>query len=112
MINAVILTLVFDRDFPLWFAVIVVFRDLSFIIFGYSLFRGRDIVLKSNWWGKTTAFFLGVLLFLYVGFSGKEQIVHYQNILLGICLTLIVGSAINYLNRFIRAININSNNKE
>ena len=64
LINAVVLTLVFYRNLPWWFAAVVVFRDLSIIIFGYTLFRGRNLVLKSNRWGKLAAFFLGLLVFL------------------------------------------------
>jgi CDP-diacylglycerol--glycerol-3-phosphate 3-phosphatidyltransferase len=101
MINGILISLVFSRNLPLWFAGLVLFRDTSVVIFSYTLFRGRDIVLKSNLWGKSTAFFLGALLFLYVGLPVDIWTETYQHIAIGICLTLIVGSGVNYLNRFI-----------
>ena len=110
LVNAIIITLVIYRSFPLWFAGVVLFRDMSFIIFAYTMFRGKDIVLTSNKLGKTSAFFLALLVLLTAVFGKLPGFERYYQILLGICLALLFGSAINYLNRFIVEINSNKIN--
>lgn len=102
--NAVIFTLVFWRHIPLWFASFVAFRDLCILIFGYTLFRGRNLVPTSNRWGKSAVFFLGLLIFFSVGCGHLKGMATYQYILIGICLSLIFGSGVNYLNLFINEI--------
>ncbi len=60
------LGLVLYRDFPLWFFVFLLLRDIILIGGGNWLYRTKGIVVMANLWGKATTVVLACLAFLYL----------------------------------------------
>ena len=66
LIGGLVLYLTVARDFPLWLLVAVVARDVA-LMAGAALFFRRDrLVFAADWTGKTTTFFLGVLILAHI----------------------------------------------
>ena len=59
--GALVLLLIFFRDFPVWLAAAIVGRDLLILVAGLVLLRGKDLVIPSNITGK---YAFGVMAFL------------------------------------------------
>lgn len=53
-VGAVAIFLVLKRDFPLWYMLLIVCKDILICIFGTLIIRKRKIVLQSNIFGKIT----------------------------------------------------------
>lgn len=64
--GAMVILLIFYREFPVWLASIIIGRDLLILLAGLVLLRGRDITLPSNLTGKYAFTAIAVLLGSYV----------------------------------------------
>ncbi|GMT49008.1 MAG: CDP-diacylglycerol--glycerol-3-phosphate 3-phosphatidyltransferase [bacterium] len=87
------LALVLYRDFPLWFFVFLLLRDIILIGGGNWLYRTKGIVVMANSWGKATTVTLACLAFLYL-FKGHSGYV--STIFIYLSLGLSIMSAIVY----------------
>jgi CDP-diacylglycerol--glycerol-3-phosphate 3-phosphatidyltransferase len=59
-----VISLVIVGDVPLWYAIIVVFRDLLIVIGSLLIISRRRIVVQSMWAGKFTVTFVAAYLIL------------------------------------------------
>lgn len=66
MAAALIVLLVFYRDFPVWLGAVIIGRDVVIVLAGSLLLGGKKIVLGSNITGKYTFTAIAVLLGSYV----------------------------------------------
>ncbi len=64
--GALVLMLIFTRDFPVWMAAAIIGRDIVILGAGAILLRGRDLVLPSNLTGKYAFSAIAVLMASYV----------------------------------------------
>lgn len=84
---------------PLWFAVMVVARDLLILAGGLMLKAKRGLVIPSNVLGKWTVGALSLLLFLLVaGVTGTVT-----DIVLYLCVAMLVLSLVQYLRVYLAA---------
>jgi CDP-diacylglycerol--glycerol-3-phosphate 3-phosphatidyltransferase len=60
--GALVIMLIFARDFPIWLALVIVGRDLLILLASSILLRGKNLVVQSNLTGKYAFFFIVVLL--------------------------------------------------
>lgn len=66
LIGGLVVYLTVARDFPLWLLVAVVARDVA-LMGGAALFFRRDrLVFAADWTGKTTTFFLSLLILAHI----------------------------------------------
>lgn len=63
---ALIVLLIFFREFPLWLAALILGRDLLILVAGLLLLQGRRIVIGSNITGKYTFTAIALLLGSYI----------------------------------------------
>ncbi|MFQ6617569.1 MAG: CDP-alcohol phosphatidyltransferase family protein [Fidelibacterota bacterium] len=91
--------LVFYRDLPLWFILIIVVRDLSIIILGLFIIKYRDIVPQANISGKITVVCLAITLFLYI-----FRLYPWNRYFLWVSLFLLVFSGLQYYIKFLKTI--------
>ncbi|NLO19823.1 MAG: CDP-alcohol phosphatidyltransferase family protein, partial [Ignavibacteria bacterium] len=66
LIGAIVLTLFFMSDFPLWLACLVVGRDLLILTGGLILSKKIKNVTPSNIYGKITMLILSITIFIYI----------------------------------------------
>ncbi len=59
--GALVVLLIFYREFPVWLAAAIVGRDLLILVAGLILLKGKELVIPSNITGKYT---FGVMAFL------------------------------------------------
>lgn len=62
----IILSLIPLRDFPLWIALLILFRDIVILIGSFILFKGKRIVSTSSSIGKLTGFSFALMVIAYV----------------------------------------------
>lgn len=102
MAAALIVLLIFFRDFPLWLAALVLGRDLLILVAGLLLLKGKRIVIGSNLTGKYTFTAIALLLGSYV--------IRFEfgvALMTPITVALIILSTILYTRVFIRVRNNN-----
>ena len=58
--------LVLFRDFPLWFLILIISRDVVIFLFGLYIVRKRAYVPKSNILGKITVHVYALLIITYI----------------------------------------------
>lgn len=98
--GAVVVMLIFYRDFPLWLAVLIIGRDVLILLAGMYLVKERRLVLPSSITGKYA--------FAAIAFLLGSYIIRFD---FGILLTtyvtigLLVASTINYARVFMRVRN-------
>ena len=88
---ALVVLLIFYRNFPLWLAAVIIGRDLLILLAGLILLRERNLVIPSNLTGKYTFSAIAVLLFSYV--------IRYEFgivMMTYISLILVFASTVNY----------------
>lgn len=60
--GALVIMLIFTRDFPIWLAVLILGRDLLILAAASILLKGKNLVVSSTITGKYAFFFIVVLL--------------------------------------------------
>lgn len=90
--------LAFAGRVPLWFFVIIILRDISILAGGIYLKKKYDLTLMSNWQGKVTVFFIGLVI-LNTILNLKISLL-INNFLVLAALVLIVYSSFIYFIRF------------
>jgi CDP-diacylglycerol--glycerol-3-phosphate 3-phosphatidyltransferase len=60
--GALVIMLIFTRQFPIWLAALIVGRDLLILGASSALLRGKNLIVPSNITGKYAFFFIMVLL--------------------------------------------------
>lgn len=90
------LILVFLRGLPAWYVAIFIVRDFLILTIAYVLFLNRDIVLTSNWLGKSTT---AVLLLTLVVFTMRWETVGMPLVYLG--TVMVLASGVIYARNFI-----------
>jgi cardiolipin synthase (CMP-forming) len=86
-------------NFPLWYFLFLLVRELAVLLCGLIVVRKRKIVLESNRPGKNSAFFTGVCVFLYI--LGWEP---FALISLWIAFGLALYSTWTYLQVFLKQV--------
>lgn len=84
---------------PVWFIIIVIFRDLLILIFGLILKRKKKIVLMSNYPGKIAVFTIGLALTFSI-FKNTELLCLVSSLLYYVSTILIIYSSYLYYKRF------------
>jgi CDP-diacylglycerol--glycerol-3-phosphate 3-phosphatidyltransferase len=98
-VAAITVVLAIAGYIPVWFLVLVLFRDIVILAGGIWLLRVRQIVLPSNWIGKWT---VNAIAATIVMATLKEY--RIIDILIGISCILIFWSLILYGRRFIEVV--------
>ncbi|MCX7878530.1 MAG: CDP-alcohol phosphatidyltransferase family protein [Ignavibacteria bacterium] len=114
-VAAIMLTLVLKGIVPLWFALLVIARDLLIISGGLYLKIRRDVVLQSDILGKLAVFVIGFTFFVYVfnipaknGDLGETLVKSFLTselfiyILLFLSVVMIIASLTGYFRRFLK----------
>lgn len=57
--------LAFFRDFPMWFLVLILTRDLIIIALGFLMTSRRNKVPESNWYGKVAVTALAIVMIVF-----------------------------------------------
>ncbi|MBS1552523.1 MAG: CDP-alcohol phosphatidyltransferase family protein [Bacteroidetes bacterium] len=96
------LILLYLGKIPLWFVLIVVFRDLFILGFGIYLDKKKDIRLMSNYPGKIAVFSIGVIILFAV--TDNSFLLKINNYLYFVSLILIFYSSYLYFIRFKKSI--------
>lgn len=96
------LILLYLGKIPLWFVLIVVFRDLLILGFGIYLDKKKDIRLMSNYPGKIAVFSIGVIILFAV--TDNSFLLKINNYLYFVSLILIFYSSYLYFIRFKKSI--------
>ncbi len=100
MAGALLVLLIFFREFPIWLAALIIGRDLLILVAGLLLLKGRRIVIGSNLTGKYTFTAIALLLGSYV--------IRFDfgiRLLTPITIALIILSTILYTRVFLRVRN-------
>jgi CDP-diacylglycerol--glycerol-3-phosphate 3-phosphatidyltransferase len=93
---ALVVMLIFFRDFPVWLAVVIVGRDLLILTAGMVLLKSSNIVIPSNLTGKYTFAAIAFLLGSYIiRFDFGATLMTY------VTVTLIIASTIIYARNFV-----------
>lgn len=97
LIAAIILTLFFKNEFPLWLAIIIIGRDLLILFGGLLLSAKMKNVTPSNVYGKITMFILCVTVSIFI-----LDIEFLKNIFIFFSILFIAISLISYFLIFIK----------
>lgn len=102
------LFLVFSENysFPLWFLMVVVFRESMVLLFSFIFIESKKIVLESSAPGKISAFATGIPIILSI-----LNLYLIMWIVIWMALILNIYSTLVYLNRFRRSIKHYENDK-
>jgi len=93
----IILSLIPLRDFPLWIALLILFRDIVILIGSFILFKGKRIVSASTPIGKLTGFSFALMVIAYV-----LQMETLSKFTTGSSVILVFLSGFQYLHRFLK----------
>lgn len=66
LIGGLVIYLTLARDFPLWLLLAVVLRDVALMAGAWLFFRRDKLVFAADWTGKTTTFFLSLLILAHI----------------------------------------------
>ena len=103
-------SLVLYKNFPLWYLIILIFRDIIIVIGGLWIYKIKKIIPTSSLLGKIHSQFLGILSFFYIFQNEFYRNLEYMNLLLVstliICLCLSFISLIIYTSKFLKIIPI------
>ena len=92
LIGCLTIFLVIFRDFPVWMASLIIFRDIAIVVVGvYLYFKPYHIVVPSNVTGKVTTLVTCSMLLLYT-----LDFQPYGQWCLWATLLCIIGSGIHY----------------
>lgn len=113
-VAVIMLVLLFEKVVPLWFVILVIFRDLLIISGGIYLKYKKSIVLQSDIKGKLAVFVIGLTFFMYIfnipvrrgefgdfflkSFITSELLLY---ILLFLSIVMIIVSLSSYFYRFL-----------
>ncbi|MCX8015665.1 MAG: CDP-alcohol phosphatidyltransferase family protein [candidate division WOR-3 bacterium] len=104
-VGTILVTLVLIKNFPIWLAGMVIFRDILIVFGAAFVLQKRKIILSSNILGKITGFFFAVIMVGYLLpdtiFGIKPKL---QTALIYLVALLIIATFINYLAVFIKTI--------
>jgi CDP-diacylglycerol--glycerol-3-phosphate 3-phosphatidyltransferase len=98
-VGAVIIVLVFHRDFPIWAAALIIGRDVLILIAGLLWATRYKFVVPSNILGKWTVFFVSLMIIAYI-----IHIPELEKILTIVAAFFVILSGIVYLIRFIKGV--------
>jgi CDP-diacylglycerol--glycerol-3-phosphate 3-phosphatidyltransferase len=110
-IAAVLVTLVYVSDLPLYIAGAVIFRDLLILAGSFVLMKSRGKLVSSDAVGKLTGFAFAMLILFYTltidsghGFLSQfiPPLAHYKPFVDFAVIILIIVSFLNYLVVFLR----------
>lgn len=97
---ALVVMLIFFRDFPFWLAVVIVGRDLLILAAGIVLLKGSNIVVPSNLTGKYTFAAITFLLGSYIiRFNFGATLMTYVTVILLAASTIIYARTFVLLKR-------------
>jgi CDP-diacylglycerol--glycerol-3-phosphate 3-phosphatidyltransferase len=86
---------IIHRDFPLWAAIAVVFKEFFLLFAGMWLVKKTKYVPSSDNWGKANSWCWAFVILFYI-----LRLKPYKEILLGLALILLFFSMVDYLNRY------------
>jgi len=103
-VAAITLILIVLGKIPLWFALIVLIRDVLIFSFGLYLNKKKDVRLMSNIPGKLAVFTIGLVLLLAIVNTGLSRDI--MTYMIFVSLALIIYSSYLYFVRFRKAITV------
>jgi cardiolipin synthase len=96
LIGCLAVFLVIFRDFPVWMAALIIFRDISIVVVGiYLYFTPYRIVIPSNITGKVTTVVTSFMLLFY-----QLDLQPYGQWCLWASAGCVIGSGIHYIRGF------------
>lgn len=99
LVVAVLFALTVRSDFPVWLALLVIFRDLVILLASLLLFRGKGIIKSSILVGKVTFALLSVLIFFYIiDLHSGFNLLHLKRFLIAVSTTFLLWSWFAYCN--------------
>lgn len=105
---SIIIVLVLQGAVPLWFSLIIIFRDIIIFSGGLYIKKFNNQILQSNWVGKISVFIIGLTLFFIIFFShfklANKQIFlfyHTENLELFLKFLIILSMAMTILSLFV-----------
>lgn len=66
LIGGLVIYLTLARDFPLWLLLAVLLRDVALMAGAWLFFRRDRLVFAADWTGKSTTFFLSLLILAHI----------------------------------------------
>jgi cardiolipin synthase (CMP-forming) len=99
-ITAVVLLMIGTHMIPLWFAVVVIARDIIIFAGGMYLRRRSGVLVQSNMLGKATVVSIGVVLVAALFGEGGTNVT--LMLLMFVSLGLITASLYVYAERFFK----------
>lgn len=110
------LVLIWQNIIPLWFALVIIIRDIIILTGGLYLKKKKSIVLQSNFTGKLSVFIIGLTIVIILFTAGVQdsyilssqtsfilELVVKIFLIMGILVSVL--SIIIYSNRFFKTIN-------
>ena len=99
-IAALVVVLIFYRDFPVWVAALIIGRDVLIVIAGLIFASKYKFLMSSNFIGKTTATLYAFMILAYI-----FEISVLENIFTIFAVIMTFVSAISYAHRFFISLN-------
>lgn len=99
---AMVIFFVWHGDLPLWFAVLVLVRDVIIFAGGIYANQKKHVITTSLWSGKWAVGFIAMMMTLLVLPSPPFDITLLKEIFMGAATVLLIVSFIQYAARFRR----------
>ncbi|MEE4312688.1 MAG: CDP-diacylglycerol--glycerol-3-phosphate 3-phosphatidyltransferase [candidate division KSB1 bacterium] len=99
-VAALVIVLIFYRDFPVWVAALIIGRDVLIAIAGLIFASKHKFLMSSNFIGKLTATLYAFMILAYI-----LEISVLENIFTIFAVVMTFVSAISYTHRFIVSLN-------
>jgi len=94
--GALVVLLIFYRDFPIWLAVLIISRDLLILLGGALIVKKKDVAIPSNLTGKYAFTSIAILLACHiVRFDFGIDLMTYLTVI------LLLASIVNYIRVFV-----------
>jgi len=97
----ILVTLLLLNSIPLWVVLVIIARDVLILIGSFVILKRRQLVFKSNIFGKIAGFLFGALILAFTINLTKTGM-----ILLYIAVPMMILAFITYLYRYFKAIKI------
>lgn len=109
VIAAVAISLIVYKDFPLWYFIFLMVKDLFIMLGGIYLYKFKGHVVYANFWGKLTTVSLAVLVVHYLFSDYIFYPIDYPFI-----ITVIISfiSTISYFLEFLKLSKIDNRPKQ
>lgn len=103
LVLSLLVALVLKADFPLWFAGLIILRDVLILIASVVLYKERGIVKPSLPVGKVTFALISLLIFIFiVDLHHQIDLLPIKHFLIVLSLSFVLWSGLEYYQVFLR----------